>query len=378
MERKIVFITEMRDPTKDASSTQIMTRNLISGFRELTEELVLVAVLNNNTDTDNVDAYYSSYVDTIIYTHAVTKGGGRIRNTASMLFSCFHSTYESYEKILNEVSDQTILISQSPSIDTAILCKLIMKHKSPKKYVQYWGDPMALSLITPQEYNIHRMPAYFIERHLHQFADSVVYGTKPLYIAQKELFKRTKNVYKFAYADVAYKPNNLYSRTNKERTFGYLGNYYSRIRNITPLFEAFCLNANTSLVIYGQSDLVLSEHENIRVHERVSQEEIEQIENQIDVDICILNRIGIQIPGKLFYQTNTDKIIWVIVDGPEANSIVDYLREFDRFVFSDNSVQSIQETMEEIKDGKYDRSQPVCDRLTPASVCKCIINGGYK
>ena len=378
MEKRIVFITEMRDPSHNASSTQIMTRNILCGFRDLAEEVILVAVLNKDTNENNVENYYSELADTIIYTYAVTKGGGRIRNTVSMMSRCLYSKFESYEAILNIINCQTILVSQSPSIDTALLCKLIVKQKSPKKYVQYWGDPLALSLITPKEFRLNRLPAFLVEHHLHQFADSIVYGTRPLYVAQRELFRNTKDIKKFAYADVSYKPNNSYVRTNQNLVFGYLGNYYSKIRDIKPLYDSFCLDSNAQLVIYGQSDLALIERDNISIHNRVSQEEIEQIEKRIDVDICILNRIGTQIPGKLFYQTDTKKIIWVIIDGPESDAIVEYLREFGRFVFSENNTQSIINTLDIIKHNQYDSGRSVRDLLSPASVCKCIIDGGYK
>ena len=143
MENRIVFVTEMRDPTKDASSTQIMTRNLISGFRHITNEMILVCVLNQNADPKNVESYYSNYVDKIISTEIITNNNGKLSNVISMLSCCYFANFKNIRQIEGFIDGDTVVVSQSPAIDSALLCKAIVKNQKVKKYIQYWGDPMA-------------------------------------------------------------------------------------------------------------------------------------------------------------------------------------------------------------------------------------------
>ena len=44
-EGQVVFISEMRNPKTNASSTQIMTRNILFGLRSLFDSLIFVPIL---------------------------------------------------------------------------------------------------------------------------------------------------------------------------------------------------------------------------------------------------------------------------------------------------------------------------------------------
>ena len=73
-----------------------------------------------------------------------------------------------------KVEENTILISHSPSAESILLCKEIKKKYSSIKFIEYWSDPIALSGIYPENFNIKRYPLYFIEKHLLKYADKIV------------------------------------------------------------------------------------------------------------------------------------------------------------------------------------------------------------
>lgn len=378
MDKNIVFVSEMRDPYLDASSTQIMTENLLHGFKSIASKLVFVVLINANCDKDNIIKYYGDYVDQIVFVYKRHFNNKYLAllNTISV---CVINDYGTIGKAIADqyINDNTYLVSQSPSIEPALLCKYIRKHIKPKKYIQYWGDPLALSLITPEQISWKRYAYLYIEKYLHSFADSVVYGTKPLFQSELSLFPKESD--KLSYCDVCYSSHyNDFNKVYPNHTYGYLGNYYSNIRDICPLYSAFKqYDGKGKLMIVGSGDIELKEKNNISVLDRIPQSSIHEIEKMIGIEICILNRIGTQIPGKLFYQTNTNKIILVLLDGPKKSEIRDYLSSFNRFIFCENNEDSI---LKVLKEGfsKYNIDKSEMYRLSPAYVANSIINGGFK
>lgn len=379
MKYKIIFAADLRDPRKDATSTQIMTANLLRGFRKIASRLILAALVCDDVDRDSVRRYYDGLSDEIVFVSRITGNRSARQELAIMMKGCLSVRFEKEKQLADRIDDQTYLVSHTPTIDAALLCKRLMEYAKPKRYIQYWSDPLALSLLTPEEYSFKRRPYKWVEKKLHRFADDIVYGTKPLYEAQKTLFADTPAVNRMAYVDVAYIDYSDEEKTAHDGlTFGYIGNYYSKIRNIQPLYNAFQKAKAGELVICGSGDLRLTSAEHIRVLERVPQSEVRSIEREIDVEICILNRKGIQVPGKIFYEADTDKQILVITDGPIASDIKEYLSGFRRYVFCDNDEDSILEAIDRLADGYVEPDRSRIHLLSPAYVAASILSGGIK
>lgn len=372
----IVFVAEMRNPKTKASSTQIMTRNLLYGFSQLQRDTIFVPVIADIEDKADIAEYYSGLYSEIIF--AIEKSKHK-NNVILRQISWLHNAWVPPEtivpeNILNifEENEDVILISQSPSVDAAILC-MVIKRRFPKiKYIQYWGDPLALSLITPEQYSIKRLLLKAIEKCLHNCADSICYGTESLYAAEVELFPEISG--KSYPCRVAYMPEAMNSSGKNERIrFGYYGNYYQSIRNILPLYKAFANVKGAELVICGSSDLTLENTPNVQIVSRIPQSEVEEQEAKLDVEVCVLNSVGIQIPGKIFYHSNTEKKILVILDGPRKEKIRQELAKSERFIFCENNVQDIQRVVLEILDGKYSDMKYDHEYYSPKVVCKQII-----
>lgn len=379
MVKKVLFAADFRNPEKDATSTQIMNANILKGFCSVSDECILLAMVTNQSDCEIIRNYYKSFADEIYFVPRITGKNNNIADLLAMVKGCISVRFDGERQLAELIDEDTYLVSQSPTIDAALLCKNLMKYKKPKRYIQYWCDPIALSLQTPEQFSFKRRVFYAIEHRLHRFADNIVYGTKSLFEAQKMLFAGTSDVNRMSYCDVAYidrEPMNLH--TEDGLVFGYIGNYYSNIRDLQPLYRVFqSFTDNKRLIICGESDLSLTSTENTTVMNRVPQSEVHRIERMVNVEICLLNRVGIQIPGKVFYEANTDKLIIVIVDGPWGEQMRNYLFEFRRFVFCDNTEDSIRQVLCGIDNSKIAVDKSQVYRLSPEYVARSILNGGY-
>lgn len=371
----------MRDPYINASSTQIMTRNILKGFCDNCKDVTFVAIIEENVSKENIKTYYNGLYTRLIFVSDITKNRRtRIKGMLSMVWhTFFNHQSKNAEGICKLIDDDTVLVSHSPSIDSILLSRAI-KRKFPKmRYIQYWSDPITLALISPKDYSIKRLPFFGVENQLHKTADVIVYGTKSLYIGQKLLFRKYSE--KMAYCDVSYCIDNEIaddsSANKKELLFGYFGGYNSSVRDIRQLYKAF-ENEESKLLICGNGDIPLAERSNIEVVNRVPQSEVASLEASADVYICILNKHGIQIPGKVFYLTDTDKYILVICDGDYKKEIREYLSSFKRFVFCENTTDDIRRIIKEINMGQHSIDKSELYRLSPKYVSKSIIDGGFK
>lgn len=375
MGKRIIFIAEMRNPKTEASSTQIMTRNLLHGFCEISDDVIFVPVIADDKDKKDIRDYYISICNHIIFAKETSKYKKRIigRQIIWLKNSVLPHKNCVPDEMIKVINDDTVVVSQSPSVDTAVICKKLKKMYPRIQYIQYWGDPLALSLITPAEYTIKRSILKLIEKILHKSADKVVFGTESLYKAEIELFPSIK---KKAFACcVAYMPEAVSTqRQNSLIRFGYFGNYYSNIRNLKPLHEAFTNVDGAELIICGLTDMNLAESKNITVMGRIPQNRVEEYEEQLDVEICVLNSVGIQIPGKIFYHTNTSKLILVILDGPRKQEIKNELDKSHRFIFCENNVSDINRVINDIISGKYNNMDYNTEYYSPESVCRQILN----
>ena len=89
--------------------------------------------------------------------------------------------------------------------------------------------------------------------------------------------------------------------------------------------------------------------------------------------VCLLNKVGVQIPGKIFYQTNTKKTILVIMDGPRKKQIVEELGPSGRFVFCENDKESIKTTLSSIVSEELIEHKADCRLFSPKQICKGIV-----
>ena len=151
----------------------------------------------------------------------------------------------------------------------------------------------------------------------------------------------------------------------------YLGTYYSNIRNIIPLYNAAReLPKLIELVIAGCTDIKLESTKNIKVLPNMTKEKVSKFEDESDIIVCILNKSGTQIPGKLYYYAGTSKPILVITDGEYGSEIKAYLNGFNRYLFCENNEKEIKETLLNID--KLKEYEPV-ECLSPSNITSILI-----
>ncbi len=370
----IVFVAEMKNPNTNASSTQIMTSNLFYGFRSICKHFVFLPVVADRSDDEEIRQYYSGSCDDIIFVKQKTTFENRLllRQLSMYKETMLPTHYSLPSRLFSYLKRDSVLISQSPTIDTIMVCRQIKRENPQVRYIQYWGDPMALTGITIEEYSFKRALLKRIEKKTHTYADTVVYGTDSLYREQMKLYPSI--AWKAKNCDVAFNPRvHDANNENNNAVCGYFGNYYSKYRNIIPLYRAFERIPNCKLVICGSSDLILSNTENVIVKDRIPLSHVETEESKTNIEICLLNRVSAQIPGKVFYHTNTSKPIIVILDGPRAQEIQKELAKSKRFHFCENNEESIISTINSVIDSSNDISKEAREYYSPEKVCRQII-----
>lgn len=372
MEQKnIIFVTELKALNNvKATSTHIMTYNLLEGLKSNKCKIQLVAFYEgDDNQNEEIKNYYSKVVDKVFCIKSVL---GKNKGKYSFLFKLlkgvlFYKKYKKYIPTDFKISKDTILIAHAPSLESIFFSNVIAKKCI--KYVQYWSDPVALSGINIEDYNIKRSVHKFIEARCLKLADIIVYGTEPLYEMQSRLFKRFAS--KMCYIDVSYCDKER-DDTQKNGKYIYAGNYYASIRNIKPLYNAFKKCKSNFLDIYGASDVQLESTPNIKVFGRVSPEELEYKQNEYSVEVCLLNSRCTQIPGKIFYSMNHDKKILIILDGKHGKDIGKYLQKYNRFLLCENNEDDIINVLN--NDYNYPTYDYALDRFSPENVAKDFLN----
>lgn len=253
--------------------------------------------------------------------------------------SIFDYTYKIAKSISTNGlhSNYDLMISSSDPVTSHIAAERLL-HKGIKcnQWIQYWGDPFADDLTRESIY-----PKVFIksiERRILSRSDKIIYVSPFTLKQQKINFK--KQAYKMHFYPVPYEKEKIYPPTNNTiPILGYFGAYLSNVRNIKPLYNVVNKQKEWKLIIQGNSDLVLKERENIKIYERTSDLIGEEL---VDIFVCILNKYGTQIPGKLYHYAATNRPILVICDGEEKEKLKKYIYNFKgRYYVCDNNELSI-------------------------------------
>ncbi len=379
----VVFISEMKDMKVDASSTQIMTYNLLYGLKEAGFHVVFLAVCNDECNVKSVIDDYSSIVEDIRCVpsamNLLSKQRGLLSKYAIQYkYAINDSWYNAQVEKLNLSDSFDILLTHLPAIESSYYAIAVKRMMPRIKYIQFWSDPYARSgLAAAQNLPLKRCIMKLIENRILNQADEVVYGTQLLMETQVKEYP--KYAVKMRSCNVSY---NVYlSETDGYPVFdderpliGYVGGYRSTYRNIDPLYQTFLEHPELgNLVLCGFSDIQREEKDNIKIIPRCSPQRAFGIEKQLDIHVCLLNRTMSQIPGKIFYQTNSGKPILVILDGPDKNTIRGYLEKFNRFEFTDNNKNEIFKAISRILQGKGTAVIESPENLSPIRFAYSVI-----
>lgn len=234
------------------------------------------------------------------------------------------------------------------------------------RIIQYWGDPLYGDISQKAIY-----PSFVLkmeERRLFSGADRIVYTSPFTLETQKKNYPSYAD--RMIFVPTANNARKEYPEsTNDVYTVGYYGAYTSAIRNLQPLYDAFAgLIGEARLNLVGNSDMVLESTENVMVRQRGV---VKELEENTDLFVCVLNRSGTQIPGKLYYTAATNRPVLVVLDGDRRDEMLEYLNRFQRYVVCENNAEDIRRAIREIRQS-HQTWEP-CSLLEPSAVAARIM-----
>lgn len=268
-----------------------------------------------------------------------------------------------------EESFDFIISSSDPKSAHLFVIELFKQRPSiGGRWIQYWGDPFTNDISYKRLFG-----NFFVKREEYRLltlADKVVYVSPFTVDAQIKKYPKFKS--KIVFLPIPYRisKNNSPRLAYEKGLVGYFGDYSSMYRNILPFYNAvkqMAIKAN----IIGNSDLSLSQTDNIIIKGRVPVRDLEEITNKTHIFVCICNLQGTQIPGKVYHYVNSGKPILVVLDGERKNELKEYFESFKRFYICDNNQESIVECLRKII--TEERVFQVPDLLNPQIIAKRFI-----
>ena len=171
--------------------------------------------------------------------------------------------------------------------------------------------------------------------------------------------------------DANYKPK------NNKITIGLFGAYQEKVRNIRPLLNVMNVFPKVQFVIRGDSDIQIdaSLYPNLDVKPgRVPLNEVEQLEKNCDILLCLAGKSGITIPaGKVFYYGDYNKPILYISDGQNKDYCTRYMKSFGRYEVCNNTEESIVTGIKSCIDSLPGYQVSIPERMEPATVARKIL-----
>ena len=263
-----------------------------------------------------------------------------------------------------------VVSNSSPAASHALVIELLKnKRISCKRWVQIWEDPWCFDLYGKGEQII------FDEEHrLLQAATEILYVSPLTLMYQKRYFPDCAEKMSFIplpalhYEDEAVK-------TDDSVSFGYFGDYYSYTRNLQPFYDAL-VSCKAKGYIYGDTDLNLERSDLVEVSGRVTLDKLAKVQAQTDVLVHLCNLRGGQIPGKIYHYSVTDKPILFILDGTaeEQNMIKDFFAPYNRYVFCDNTAESIGSAVKALMETDGSQKMKPIEAFEPKQVVKQLLS----
>lgn len=244
---------------------------------------------------------------------------------------------------------------------------LIRQGLQYNKLIQYWGDPMYGDITLKSIY-----PGFvykLLENRMLRLADKIVY-TSPFTLEEaQKLYPRYRD--RMYYTPTGYLEEKVFPPHEGKYTVGYYGAYPARVRNIMPLYEACAeMKDVLNLNIVGNADFELPNTDNISVYPRG---DISAFEAGTDLLVCILNKSGTQIPGKLYHYAAYNRPVLVIEDGERADDMHTFIQSFHRYYTCRNRKDDIIRSISEIMHS--DETWMPYKQMLPKYVTERILEG---
>ncbi len=360
---KILYITST--PLEYNSSANMRNIAIIKGLQKLGNEVTSLSseVVNNSIYSNDISeiinvknrywlklgAIQNNITNNINQKNNLKKV---IKNKIYKIYTKF-SIYDPKKTLVSKVSKNfikekfdLIISSSDPKSSHLIAERLIeLNPNITKKWIQYWGDPFVGDInknsIIPS--NVIKRE----EKRLIGLCDEVVYVSPFTLEQQQKNYPEYKDKMKFV--PIPYIEEKIFTKvSNSKVTLGYFGDYKSSDRNIKPLYDAIIKDNDCYLNICGNSDIKLEVKENVSIRPRQKMNVVEELEKNSDILVCICNKKGTQIPGKIYHYAATNKPILIILDGDKKEELRKYFESFNRYKLCENTEEDIIKAIKDI------------------------------
>lgn len=286
------------------------------------------------------------------------------------LYPLEHAWLKRAARFESNVRYDLVISNSSPAASHKLVDVLTKRERiSYDRWIQIWEDPWYFDLYGGHSELVQE------EEHSLLRAGQLIYYVSPLTLKYQQQY----------YPDCASKMSCLplpYLKFSQDSTsaesnlsFGYLGDYYSHVRNLIPFYNAL-QQIDAKGFIYGDSDINLECTDSITVSGRVTLDKLAEIQDQSSVLVHLCNLRGGQIPGKIYHYSATRKPILFVLDGtPEEKAeIRGFFEPFNRYYFCENSVSSILAAIDSIRmDMSCGKNWAPVEAFSPKEVVKKIL-----
>lgn len=242
------------------------------------------------------------------------------------------------------VYDLVLSISTPPASHLLAYRLLKKSHIHAKRWIQIWEDPWF-----SDAYGFNAKKSIFkAEKKLLSVSDEICYVSPLTLKNQQKLFPESASKMFWEPLPSYYQYDNLDDLV-EGFCFGYFGDYVPEARDLRPFYEAAKIK-NVNVEICGNPSNLFDATDKIKIHPRLPLNELKRIEDKTNILIFLCNRKGGQIPGKIYQYAATAKKIIFILDGTadEKKVLYNYFKQFNRFIFCENNVDSIGNAIENI------------------------------
>ena len=237
-----------------------------------------------------------------------------------------------------------------------------------KKHVEIWEDPWYLDLYNRQK----NEQQYSMEKELLFACDRVFYVSPLTLKYQRELFADSADKMAWVPLPYYYKESQPAAANNR---FGYFGDYFPFSRDLTPFYQA-AKQCNISVCICGSPESLFAPTENISIYPRLDLADLKQREQDAGIWVCLANKKGGQIPGKIYQYAATYKKVLFVLDGTadEQEALRCFFEPFGRFYFCSNNVADIKRAIEEILAGNKPIKNEPLEFFSPSNIVRQILS----
>lgn len=261
-----------------------------------------------------------------------------------------------------------IISNSSPAASHKLVLNLLNKHAvRTRKWIQIWEDPWYYDL-----YGGHTEAEKKEEESLLKAADTIYYVSPLTLMYQRKYFPDCADKMSFIPLP-AFRFTEASSPKHELPVFGYFGDYYSYVRNLSPFINVAKKKMIPAYII-GDSNLNENSSDTVTIMPRMTLKELSGYQDNTDVLVQLCNLRGGQIPGKIYHYSVTDRKILFILDGTveEKDMIYQFFERYNRYCFCGNTADEISLAIDQLINDNNKTEHEVED-FYPVNIVKKLI-----